>query len=174
MITTTSSKLSYLLRCLGGSPPYRFNNFVFAELNLHVNSSLLACTVTFLKIHLCSVSCSIERIQFIWTRFLGTLCNSIFWEAVKSLICYVRKYKFQWETDVLFMAIPQNISRTTRPNRSLFLLILMHFPCWIWTWDSTILTYLKIFDDKIFYVYFSYSTPWCRSVTVKSIYWMIE
>ena len=37
---------------------------------------------------------------------------------------------FQWKEDVLlFVKILQAISRTTRPNIGLYVLLLMHFPC---------------------------------------------
>ncbi len=46
-----------------------------------------------------------------------------------------------------FMTIPQDISRTTAPNISLFVLILMYSPCWfqIWKQNLTVLNFLKIF-----------------------------
>ncbi len=42
--------------------------------------------------------------------------------------------RFQWKNGALFMKITQAISRTTRPNIGLFVLILIYIPwrCQIW------------------------------------------
>ncbi len=43
---------------------------------------------------------------------------------------------FYEKTDVLFVKIPQTISRTTGPNIGLFILNLMHFSYWFQIWSQ--------------------------------------
>ena len=45
-------------------------------------------------------------------------------------------YRFQYREDVLFMQIPQAISRTTGPNIGIFVLNLINFQYWFQIWSQ--------------------------------------
>ncbi len=80
------------------------------------------------------LKCTVYYLHKIFTSMRGN-----------SEYCSLHLYKLSF-----FISIQQTTSRTTGRNIGLFVLILVHFPCWfqIWTWNVATLTFLKILWNK--------------------------